>query len=76
MMSEASGTHFARRFDLIKDLIYHWKVGEEVALTEIDCAGMGGGGGKGGDCPLVPPPPPPEVIGIIIYIIMSLHTAL
>ena len=30
--SEASGIHFARRCELIKSLIDHWKRGEEVAI--------------------------------------------
>lgn len=34
--SEASGVHFHRRIRLLKDLIRHWKCGEEVVLAEID----------------------------------------
>ena len=34
--SEASQVHFERRLVLLKDLITHWKNGDEVALTEVD----------------------------------------
>lgn len=34
--SEASHVHFERRLSLLKDLITHWKDGDEVALMEVD----------------------------------------
>lgn len=36
IVSEASGVHFDRRINLVKELIQYWKSGEEVALTELD----------------------------------------
>lgn len=35
-MSEASHIHFNRRLDLVKDLIQHWKSGNEVGLMDVD----------------------------------------
>ena len=34
--SEASHVHFQRRLDLLKDLIGHWKSGDEVAIVEVE----------------------------------------
>ena len=34
--SEASGVHFNRRIKILKELIAHWKCGEEVGLAEVD----------------------------------------
>ena len=34
--STASNVHFQRRMTLLKNLIDHWKLGEEVGLKEID----------------------------------------
>jgi len=42
--SGASGIHFARRCELIKNLIDYWKHGEEVAISPIECGKMQGYG--------------------------------
>ena len=34
--SVASNVHYARRIDLLKELIDFWKNGQEVGLVEID----------------------------------------
>lgn len=36
VVSVASNVHFQRRMKLLKDLIKHWKCGEEVDLVEVD----------------------------------------
>ena len=36
VMSEASHIHFNQRLDLVKDLIRHWKSGNEVGLMDVD----------------------------------------
>ena len=34
--SEASGIHYSRRIEVLKDLIEHWKRNDEVVVTEVD----------------------------------------
>ena len=34
--NKASGIHYSRRIEVLKDLITHWKRNDEVVVTEVD----------------------------------------